>query len=719
MRSTCLIRVPNFLLFDEKMELPLGILYLGASLRQVGVPVQCVDLAGVPREQWLDRIPSGFDVYGWSATTPEFPIATNMMNMVRERESKAIMIIGGSHSSARPWQCIDKGWDVACVGEGEETIKELGLEKPLDEIWGLAIRCGKNPLHHRPLANNLDTIPFPAWDLLPEDSIVSTSLVDKGQRASCIITSRGCPFTCLAGDTIIHTIGGDFPIKDLMGKTGIKVLSRDNETQEPCYVDAINIAKIKEGADVVRVFFNDGSYIDCTPDHKFKVFKQKNQYSMSEKEWDVEAKDLLPKQQVRAVAFYTHKTGRIYVSTRRDIEKCHAHIVFESKIGRKLKYGERVHHNDRNPANDSMDNLTLTDKHNHMSLHPEVSERMKKNNPVWNIPPEIRSANSRKNAFGKKRSVEQRLRYRESKLGSRNPNYLESANHRRSHRSRVVNHKIEKVEWLVERKDVFCMEIPSTHWFYANKVLVHNCSFCSQVIWQDGSGKKVFRQRSVDNILSEIEELKARYEITEVRLVDDLVTKSSARIIAAAIGVTGLKWRTHLRVDLVDRETVKELQESGCVELAFGLENGSPEVRVHNGKRFDNQKFIEACAICREFGIRTKAYIIVGLPGESWRSVAETMLVLAEAKPDKCNLSAFIPLPGSDIEEHPINYDWKPRPGLRDDEKWLLGFSEGNYLPTGYTSKMDVDEIFVARSMMFDFLKAQGWRAWAREIGKE
>lgn len=44
---------------------------------------------------------------------------------------------------------------------------------------------------------NLDSLPLPARHLLPYDSIVSTSLVEQGQPATTIITSRGCPYNCV------------------------------------------------------------------------------------------------------------------------------------------------------------------------------------------------------------------------------------------------------------------------------------------------------------------------------------------------------------------------------------------------------------------------------------------------------------------------------------------------------------------------------------------
>ena len=68
---------------------------------------------------------------------------------------------------------------------------------------------------------------------------------------------------CVIGSTLVHTDKGTVPIKDLVGTEG-KVLSVGGK-----YVPYYNCKQYFDKSELVRVTFDDGSYVDCTPDHKF------------------------------------------------------------------------------------------------------------------------------------------------------------------------------------------------------------------------------------------------------------------------------------------------------------------------------------------------------------------------------------------------------------------------------------------------------------------
>ena len=413
-------------------------------------------------------------------------------------------------------------------------------------------------------------------------------------------------------------------------------------------------------AELVRVHFDDGSHIDCTPDHKFKVFKSKNQY-IEESEWDVEAKDLEPKQRVRAVRFETNKEGRVALSTRRNIVLKRARVIMESLLNRKLTEVERVHHRDGDQSNDHPDNLALTDVNNHIpDYHPELSERMKVDNPVKNMTPEWREK-LRLSSTGKKRTLEQRLRYRESKLGKKNPQYKENVKRRRKGKSRIedlnVNHKVVKVERLTYREDVYCMEVPEVHWFYANNVLVHNCTFC-QPAEKKLFGSKV-RMRSVENVMVELLELKHRYGLNSFLIHDDCFSafpKYIDEFIEAKNKyLPDAQFYCQARADHIVRrpEMFKELYSVGLRGCLIGMESGSQRVLDFLKKQTKVEDNIEATEILNKIGISTWANLMVGIPTETKLEVLETVDMAKRIKTIQpsaiLSWASYTPHPGSDL----------------------------------------------------------------------
>ena len=553
------------------------------------------------------------------------------------------IIIGGPHTTVCP-DTIPDFVDYIVQGEGEQAIVDIIAGKTDSRI----IKA--------PRIKNLDELPPPAWDYfvnLPYDW-GGTFFTEK--PVFVINSSRGCPFRCLTGNTVIHTINGDFPIKDLIGKTGVKVLSRDPITQMPLYTDAIHIRKTQDKAEIIRVIFDDESHIDCTPDHKFKVFKSKNQY-IEESEWNTEAKDLKPKQQVRAVRFEVQKTGRTVVSTRRDITPYRSRIIMEAILGRKLTKIERIHHKDEDPRNDHPSNLVLTDTVGHSFLHPKIAERMRKNNPAKNMTQEWRR-NIAKNGKGKKRSLEQRIRYRKSKIGTKNPNYNPNIINHKIRPSRIkelpINHKVLRVEKLLYREDVYCMEIPGINWFYANKVLVHNCSYCSVgSIW----GKK-YTCFSADRVVSDIEYLIKNYGAKGIYFREDNFTLDEKRLTKFCNLLIDrnirIPWACESRVSSINSENIKLMKKAGVCGFYFGVESGSQRVLDFVKKDITIEQTRNTFRLCHEYGIKSAASIIVGVPTETEKELNQTLMLVNEIKPTVTWFNVFTGIPNSELYKYTI-----------------------------------------------------------------
>ncbi len=660
---------------DAWIDHGFGMTYTAA--KKAGSEIDTLDLKSLSCEEELINALKGYDMVAFGLKSSYYAMAMRIVEIAKDQGAK--VLVGGYHATAAPDELLENP-DIDWVMHGESEITFPQFLKDPDsfdrEFWG-----------EKP--QNLDALPWIDRSVYrePLEPVDTWWYGGKHKWMTSVMSARGCPYRCLEGNTIIHTIEGDFPIKDLVGKKNVKVLSRNLDTEEPIYTDANCIRKTRKNAKLVRVKFDDGTFIDCTPDHKFKAFSYVNQYNPIEKEWDVEAKDLKPKQIVRAVGFDIKKSGRKVVSTKRKNRKYHAQIVMECLLNRPLKEDERVHHIDKNQGNDNPSNLVLTTVHDHTALHPEISERMKKNNPAKNMTFEWRQKIATA-ITGKKRTLEQRLRYRGSKLKEKNPNYKTNPLRRRKYKSRIaVNHKVVSVEPLPDRKDTYCMEVPATHWFYANKVLVHNCSFC-QPLERNHFGRKL-RRRSVDSLIAELLMLKEKYNPDCVMIHDDtfLLQKPWIEEFIDKYPQVGLPFWAAGRADGIcnDPNLVKGLVEVGWELISVGFESGSQRILDMIKKDTTVEQNIEAGEIIRKFGAKIYANYMIGLPWETKEDMQATVRMADKIDAEMPSWAYFTPYPGCELGDRCI------KEGLS-----LLDRNNYNRCPSGIKCK-NVDYEYIAQ----------------------
>ncbi|MGE0592646.1 MAG: radical SAM protein [Vicinamibacterales bacterium] len=143
------------------------------------------------------------DVYALSFTSYGMPLAYELMRTVREHYPGVRIVCGGAHASAVPEHVLrHTPADVVVVGEGEQTLLELlqclgDWPGALSRIDGIVYRDGRHLRHtaERALIDSLDSVPFPAWDLVHQEDYVGVSF-SRGKPNTEMIITRGCPYRC-------------------------------------------------------------------------------------------------------------------------------------------------------------------------------------------------------------------------------------------------------------------------------------------------------------------------------------------------------------------------------------------------------------------------------------------------------------------------------------------------------------------------------------------
>jgi len=182
-----------------------------------------------------------------------------------------------------------------------------------------------------------------------------------------------------------------------------------------------------------------------------------------------------------------------------------------------------------------------------------------------------------------------------------------------------------------------------------------SCSFCSS-IW----GKQV-RFRSPEDIYEEIKEVKEKHRFNSVMYFDDVfaINKKRVKKIADLVETLEMTFRGFSRVDTADEELLLDLVRMGFTEIGVGVESGSQTLLDTNAKGISVSQCEEFFRLCNVTGLRVKAFFIVGLPGETHKTVEETRDFIRRNDIDNIDVTVLQPYPGSDIWNNTDKYDIK------------------------------------------------------------
>jgi len=187
---------------------PFGLAYVAASLVKVGVDVSVVDMEGddLTVESAVDRVvASSPDIVGFGGMVTRYRIVRDMARRLRELLPGVFIVAGNSGATTLPELYLKRcNLDAVVSGEGEATAVELvaalDSRREWREVPGLAFLDGGELAYsapRKPIAD-LDSLPFPEWDLFPvENYIRSMDHRQKTRPHMEVVASRGCPYGCV------------------------------------------------------------------------------------------------------------------------------------------------------------------------------------------------------------------------------------------------------------------------------------------------------------------------------------------------------------------------------------------------------------------------------------------------------------------------------------------------------------------------------------------
>lgn len=283
-------------LADSKTNIPLGVLYIAAMLREKGHDVfvtSRLNFRANDPYNWSDRALAA-DVHMVGFCSPQFNEVIDMCADLRRKAPGSLIIGGGPHPSYEPDECTTardqfrehpnvilkqrrdysqgdgaKVFDTVVVMEGEPVIFDLledwenGCLKP--QYFG-----------DKKALPNLDVVPFPAWDLLPEDHIhndgkavmkhqyfPNAKYPDASTGVMSIIGTRGC---FPAGTPVLLASGIEMPIELLQEGDFLKTF---NPATGALGANKLLQKRARIAEDLFEIKFGSGRSIQVTGEHPF------------------------------------------------------------------------------------------------------------------------------------------------------------------------------------------------------------------------------------------------------------------------------------------------------------------------------------------------------------------------------------------------------------------------------------------------------------------
>ena len=191
-----------------------------------------------------------------------------------------------------------------------------------------------------------------------------------------------------------------------------------------------------------------------------------------------------------------------------------------------------------------------------------------------------------------------------------------------------------------------------------------NCNFCASHLMSE---RKV-RQRSIENVMAEIDHLVETYNIKVLCFQDDTFTMNRKRTIELCTQLSSrdydLRIMCSTRVNQVDEELLMYMKKAGVEWMFYGVESGNEEVLKRCNKRITLSQIRRAYDITRKAGICTHAGIILGHIGETKETALDSIRFLRDLNSDYAAIATLVPFPGSYAWDYcqenkiPLPKDW-------------------------------------------------------------
>jgi radical SAM superfamily enzyme YgiQ (UPF0313 family) len=216
---------------------------------------------------------------------------------------------------------------------------------------------------------------------------------------------------------------------------------------------------------------------------------------------------------------------------------------------------------------------------------------------------------------------------------------------------------------------------------------LYQCSYCDRSVFRRG-----FRSHSADYIYRHMAYLRQRFGVRHINIYDDLFTTDRDRIVALCERLArrplGVQFNCAVRVGHCDTALLRLLKEAGCLMVSLGIESGDPELLARHKSGVSLAEVTDTVQRIKTAGLRAKGLFMMGLPGETERSIRQTSDFVLSLGLDDMNMAKFTPFPGAPVFK-----------GIRAEgdfqEEWpLMNCLNFVFVPQGIASRARLDQLY-------------------------
>ena len=206
----------------------------------------------------------------------------------------------------------------------------------------------------------------------------------------------------------------------------------------------------------------------------------------------------------------------------------------------------------------------------------------------------------------------------------------------------------------------------------------YTCSYCDRSVFG-----RSFRHNSPEYMVELFRHVRDDFGVRHVNFYDDNFAVNKRRVEDFCEQMTaarlGMSFNLATRSDHILDEHLPLLKRAGCWMISMGIETGNAELLGEHRSRADLELIRQKVRAIRAAGIRVKGLFIMGLPGETERTIDQSIDFALNLGLNDLNLTKFTPFPGSPLYE-------KVREQGEFDETWermnCLNFV---FIPKGFT----------------------------------
>ena len=191
-----------------------------------------------------------------------------------------------------------------------------------------------------------------------------------------------------------------------------------------------------------------------------------------------------------------------------------------------------------------------------------------------------------------------------------------------------------------------------------------SCGFCGG---REAPSLRRIRMRTTESVVREIVHLHETYGMNGFMLYDDELNVNPQMVplmneIARAQKDLGTEFRLRgfIKAELFTDEQAEAMYGAGFRWILTGFESGSPRILENINKKATREENTRCVDIARRHGLKVKALMSVGHPGETEKTIKETYDWLCESKPDDFDVTIITTYPGTPYYDHAVPHATEP-----------------------------------------------------------